>query len=1451
MRQDVRNDLQQLARDSQADFAREIENAGPKVRKALLKNFDISNDIAKMQQKVQQAISGRANETARLNALDERRNRLDAEAISNARTLSYFETALGKAKSDRASQERVLGDLQRKYSEDSAKHAKQLKEIRDLELSLTEARLKGQRTVQNPTTGRFMNLTQGKLLKNQWQQEESDFRASLARQSADIDRAKGKFAELDESVKTTQSSIDRGRKNTEQITKDLTQANKAFSDSQRDVARYTDEETRNRERLNRSLLEQIDARDKLRRATGEEDDRKKRNGFGGKVSAALGNSLTDIPFVPSGPAGLMVFAAVLPVLAQVANMVTVATQALWLMPAALSAVGIGFGTAALATHGFGQALQDMGDPKKFAQDLQGMAPAAQQAALEIQSLVQGPLGELKRAVEESFFSGIGKEIRDLTNQYLPSVQTLLTSISGSFNGALKGIGDQLMQPDTQAALQNTFNNIATFFREISAAAPNVVKAFADIASVGSDLLPGIGQSIAEAAQGFAMFIRDAAQTGELKRWMQEGIDAVKGLGQVIWGLLQIIYDVFGGDAKQSVENFKNGLNNIRVVVAALNGDFSGLGAIIRKNFEDVKLPELMGEWGTAVINWCNSFVQNVVNGPIKFLNYLLNMWNAIPLLPDIHIPEVPSFSHTYNNTYDGGPSGGTTTGGGHYVPGGGRTPGFTPPTPAFGQPDLGGNANSQRERRGLAPLPAPANGFPTAGLDPWTNLPVPAAPPAGGGSKPSQKDIDDQIRAGIPIQSIDPFAPIGGGPALPGPGLPAAGPGATISGPFGIQIPMPGGASPSGLGGAVDQKALSDKAHELQKDAWDLAREMQDLEVFKKDNLHTQAEIIDQEHKVQELRWKHDSDLMEYQKIQQGKTASGSSGNNSLGAGLDNDLGLSRGLPGLADNLVRFVGTLLMSPILAALNQITGGKSASETGFGLLGVMGANAGLGGTSGMPNYGGASVSGYATAGGPIGSKLPGESDRDFAHRVMAPYWQSQGLQVGDHAADQYKEHQNGALDIMVPNLQVGQQVLQQVLSDPNVYGAIFNRQSYGYGHGIAGQPYTGPNPHTDHVHAFYKPGDPNDITPMAGGGPLNLGGSSGGFGGGNIPIPLPVTIVGGGGGGPGGLPGLPGGIGQSGGIPGANNAGYGILGNGGGGLNWDALAAAESGTPGVPGSANWANKTNPKYSGGLQFNQGTWNDYKLPGFPDIPADATKEQQIAAAQNALSQGRTPQSLWPQNYGLLGAPGGGAGPLPGIMPGAGGTGFLGGGTPAGGNPYNQEQAPVGRNTGEGGWQPQGGGGFGISGGGAIGAGMAAAAGAGAGGAGAGVGAAMALAQTAQQLINRTIAYGGQAASIGVQGLFETFGLSQSPLGDMSKSWFGRVLSGLAGARPAVPNMAGKQSDDKKDQSKQQPNADQAQGKQGGPMVNIESFVQAPNRNGQQTAQDLALQMHAAGTPR
>jgi LysM repeat protein len=66
--------------------------------------------------------------------------------------------------------------------------------------------------------------------------------------------------------------------------------------------------------------------------------------------------------------------------------------------------------------------------------------------------------------------------------------------------------------------------------------------------------------------------------------------------------------------------------------------------------------------------------------------------------------------------------------------------------------------------------------------------------------------------------------------------------------------------------------------------------------------------------------------------------------------------------------------------------------------------------------------------------------------------------------------------------------------------------------------------------------------------------------------------------------------------------------------GSGVNWDAIAACESG-------GNWGTSTGNGFSGGLQFSQGTWDAYGGGQYASTAAGASRSQQIAVAQKVLA--------------------------------------------------------------------------------------------------------------------------------------------------------------------------------------------------------------------------------------
>lgn len=155
---------------------------------------------------------------------------------------------------------------------------------------------------------------------------------------------------------------------------------------------------------------------------------------------------------------MLLIAGVIPPLYTLASAAATASQSLMALPAAGAAATAAFVSLKLGTEGFGQAMKDIRDPAKFAEDLRALSPAAQQAALSIQSLLP-QFDALKMKAQEALFDGMGQQIERLSGAYLPTIENMVTGINGAFNDMATGIADELMTPDSFAAIQNLTSNI--------------------------------------------------------------------------------------------------------------------------------------------------------------------------------------------------------------------------------------------------------------------------------------------------------------------------------------------------------------------------------------------------------------------------------------------------------------------------------------------------------------------------------------------------------------------------------------------------------------------------------------------------------------------------------------------------------------------------------------------------------------------------------------------------------------------------------------------------------------------------------------------------------------------------------------------------------------------------------------------------------------------------------
>jgi len=565
-----------------------------------------------------------------------------------------------------------------------------------------------------------------------------------------------------------------------------------------------------------------------------------------------------------------------------------------------------------------------------------------------------------------------------------------------------------------------------------------------------------------------------------------------------------------------------------------------------------------------------------------------------------------------------------------------------------------------------------------------------------------------------------------------------------------------------------------------------VAEEKAQLDQLEASGVATQNDIVAQKNKLLEAQQNQQQAEMRLNDAYRKQAEDLTKGLDTLGAGLDKDLGLSKGLAGLADNLVRFLGNLAAAPILGPLNAMSAAMGGPEkTGVGLI-AMAYDMANGGAASQPA---SKITSAATAGPGAATSSP---------RSAAP--SSKGGWMGD-AALLANVNRSGHYDNVTKDLSKGlvdcasgvEDLVNIIDGKSTVGGSLWTGNAasvlpgMGFQRGMGGPGdfrigYRNGGPGNGHMQATLPDGtnvnfgsteaiqsggldggagafDPSFTdhwyrpVGASSSGPVTPGGSAptttSPFG--SIPIPLPVTIVGGIGGdrstpgGPAGSP-TPGGAPSPGGAP--------------GGAPYNQLTPEQLTNPGL------TNPT-PSSSGG-----------SIWGVPVYHRDTGGGIGTGASVVVNNTGKPETVVNPQ--GMVGDK-----HVSELFPGP-GSGNNGQGSAAGSGPSQiGQQGP----TEIGGAAPDAQSGASTGGGGGVfgslvGAG-AAAADAFAPGSGAAV-------QIAGQEIQRAIKAGGQLAGIAAGGLMETF-LPTGGSEIANDNWITRIGGAFAGVAPQLPNLAGK----------------------------------------------------------
>jgi hypothetical protein len=270
-----------------------------------------------------------------------------------------------------------------------------------------------------------------------------------------------------------------------------------------------------------------------------------------KISARIGSTTRGGVLAAGGVGGLASAASSLgTVLAGTVGAVAQLSGALALLPAAGVAAGLGLAAFKVGIHDVGKALSDSGDPKKYAEDLKKLSPAARLFTKAVVAL-KPELKALRNEVQEGLFKGLDKQVTALGQRYIPILSRGLTGITKGFNGGAVAVGKFLDSSKSSQQVAGILDNTSRASANLGKAFKPVVQGLLDLTSVGAGFLPKLTENIGEAATRLSKFLDTAHRSGELRSFIQGGIDGFKELGKVAVNAGRILGGIFGagGGAK--------------------------------------------------------------------------------------------------------------------------------------------------------------------------------------------------------------------------------------------------------------------------------------------------------------------------------------------------------------------------------------------------------------------------------------------------------------------------------------------------------------------------------------------------------------------------------------------------------------------------------------------------------------------------------------------------------------------------------------------------------------------------------------------------------------------------------------------------------------------------------------------------------------------------------------
>ncbi|MDI9898444.1 transglycosylase SLT domain-containing protein [Rhodococcus sp. IEGM 1409] len=264
---------------------------------------------------------------------------------------------------------------------------------------------------------------------------------------------------------------------------------------------------------------------------------------------------------------------------------------------------------------------------EYADALANLSPNARAFVEQVRGLSDA-WKELRLEIQDNLFAGLGDSIVNLANNYFPILKIGLGGIATEINGGLRRAIDDLSSDSVKLDWTTILDNTKASIGPVIDGLTNLFGALTNIASIGSEFLPGFSDSFADTMKEFRDWTESDEGENSIRNFMEKSIESLKQVKDLFLAVGSVIGGLFATSektGKSMIESMTDSLREFSDWMKTTDGQ------------------ERMGNWWQTVKDTVGE-IMNMVKNAIVLVDKVLVLAKALGLIEDPDAPEPPAIT---------------------------------------------------------------------------------------------------------------------------------------------------------------------------------------------------------------------------------------------------------------------------------------------------------------------------------------------------------------------------------------------------------------------------------------------------------------------------------------------------------------------------------------------------------------------------------------------------------------------------------------------------------------------------------------------------------------------------------------------------------------------------------------------------------------------------------------